>query len=51
MYFTVRQYGSLEGVDSFEQTLHKLREQCDELMHGYVIDHVLRPLQQAISTK
>jgi hypothetical protein len=51
VYFTVRQYGGLEGVESFEQSLFKLRDQCDELMHGYVIDHVLRPLQQAISTK
>lgn len=51
VYFTVRQYGSLEGVDSFEKTLHKLRDHCDELMHSYVIDHVLRPLQQAISAK
>jgi len=51
VYFTVRQYGSLEGVDSFEQTLHKLRDHCDELMHAFVIDHVLRPLQQAISAK
>jgi hypothetical protein len=51
VYFTVRQYGSLEGVDSFEQTMFRLREQCDELMQNYVIDHVLRPLQQAISAK
>jgi hypothetical protein len=51
VYFTVRQYGSLEGVESFEQTFLRLREQCDELMQAYVIDHVLRPLQQAISAK
>jgi hypothetical protein len=51
VYFTVRQYGGLEGVESFEQSLFKLRDQCDELMHGYVIDHVVRPLQQAISAK
>jgi hypothetical protein len=51
VYFTVRQYGGLEGVESFEQSLFKLRDQCDELMHGYVVDHVLRPLQQAISAK
>jgi hypothetical protein len=51
VYFTVRQYGGLEGVESFEQSLFKLRDQCDELMQGYVVDHVLRPLQQAISAK
>ena len=39
------------AIDSFEKTLHMLRDHCDELMHSYVIDHVLRPLQQAISAK
>ncbi len=51
VYFTVRQYGSLESGNSFESTLARLREQSDELMQSYVIDHVLRPLAQAISTK
>jgi hypothetical protein len=51
VYFTVRQYGSLETGSSFEATLARLREQSDELMQSYVIDHVLRPLAQAISTK
>ena len=51
VYFTVRQYGSLEVDASFEQTLVELREQCEELMDSYVIDQVLRPLAQAISTK
>ena len=51
VYFTVRQYGSLDAGSSFENTLVRLREQSDELMQSYVIDHVLRPLAQAISTK
>ena len=51
VYFTVRQYGSLDPGSSFENTLVRLREQSDELMQSYVIDHVLRPLAQAISTK
>lgn len=51
VYFTVRQYGSLEPDSSYESTLLKLRENCDHLMDSYVIDHVLRPLAQAISTK
>lgn len=51
VYFTVRQYGSL-GVDaSFEATLLRLREQSDFLMETYVIEHVLRPLAQAIAAK
>lgn len=51
VYFTVRQYGSLGADSSFESTLVKLKEQSDYLMQSYVIDHVLRPLAQAISTK
>jgi hypothetical protein len=51
VYFTVRQYGSLGADSSFEATLSKLKEQSDYLMQSYVIDHVLRPLAQAISTK
>ena len=51
VYFTVRQYGSLEPDTSFEDTLRRLRSQCEQLMETHVVDHVLRPLQQAISTK
>ncbi len=51
VYFTIRQYGSLEPDTSFEETLTQLRSQCEHLMDAYVIEHVLRPLQQAISTK
>ncbi len=51
VYFTVRQYGSLEVDASFEATLLRLREQSDFLMETYVIDHVLRPLAQAIAAK
>ena len=51
VYFTLRQYGSLEPDTSFEQTFLQLRARCDELMESYVIDHVLRPLAHAISAK
>lgn len=51
VYFTVRQYGSLGSERSFEDTLDLLRDRCDEMMHSYVIDQVLRPLQQAIATR
>ena len=51
VYFTVRQYGSLEHDASFEQTMHHLRERCDELMESYVIDQVLVPLNQAIASR
>jgi hypothetical protein len=51
VYFTVRQYGSLLSDTSFVETLHDLRVKSEELLELYVVDQVLRPLQQAISTK
>ena len=51
VFFTVRQYGSLDSESSYEGTLAELRLQCESLLEKYVIDQVLRPLQQAISTK
>ena len=51
VYFTVRQYGSLDPEASFEETLRRLRRCCEELLDDYVIEHVLRPLAQAISTR
>lgn len=51
VYFTCRQYGSLDPGVTFEETLGRLREKCEELLHGVVIDNVLRPLAQAISRK
>jgi hypothetical protein len=51
VYFTVRQYGSLEPDSTFETTLLRLREKSEELMDSYVVDHVLRPLAQAIAAK
>ncbi len=51
VYFMVRQYGSLPHDSSLVQTLAELREVCEDLLEEHVIDEVLRPLAQAISTK
>jgi hypothetical protein len=51
VYFTVRQYGSLDSNSSYEETLRELRQSSEQLLERHVIDQVLRPLQQAISTK
>ncbi|OYW21963.1 MAG: hypothetical protein B7Z55_05200 [Planctomycetales bacterium 12-60-4] len=51
VYFTVRQYGSLESNTSYEETLSQLRTTCEQLFERHVIDQVLKPLQQAISTR
>jgi hypothetical protein len=31
--------------------MRRLAEVCEELVDNYVVDHVLRPLQQAIAIK
>ncbi len=51
VYFTVRQYGSLESNTSYEETLIQLRSTCEQMFERHVIDQVLKPLQQAISAR
>jgi hypothetical protein len=51
VYFTIRQYGSLAPGVSFDQTLGKLREINERLLLQLVVDQVLKPLAQAISTR
>lgn len=51
VYFTVRQYGSLDSSKSYAATLQELRNSCEELMEQSVIEQVLRPLQQATSAR
>lgn len=49
VYFTVRQYGSMDHDASFADRLTQLREKCDELMESFVIEEVLLPLGAAIA--
>lgn len=51
VYFTVRQYGSLSSPATYESTFHELRQLSEDLMERHVIEHVLRPLQQAINSR
>lgn len=51
VFFTVRQYGSLESGVSYESTFAQLRNTAEALLERHVVDQVLRPLQQAISAK
>ena len=51
VFFTLRQYGSLSADTRLEDTMYDLKAKSDQLMKDYVIDQVLRPLAQAISTK
>ncbi len=49
VFFTVRQYGSMEHDSSFAERLTQLQAKCEELMDAFVIDEVLVPLNQAIA--
>lgn len=49
VYFTVRRYGSLDPHESYVTAMTRLAEISRELVEGYVIDNVLRPLQQTIA--
>ena len=51
VYFTVRQYGSLEPNVTYEQKFLQLRSKCEELLDTYVVEQILRPLAQAIETR
>jgi hypothetical protein len=51
VYLTARRFGSLDPGETFAGSLDKLNEACKELIDGYLIDNVLRPLQQAIAIK
>lgn len=51
VYLTARRYGSLEPGESYITTMERLSEVCEDLLSRYVIDHVLRPLQQTIAIK
>jgi hypothetical protein len=51
VYLTARRYGSLDPGESFAQAMERLSEICREMVDGYLVDQVLRPLQQAIAIK
>lgn len=51
VYFTVRQYGSLPAEATYHETLDDLRETCFQLLDEQIVDQVLFPLSQAISTR
>ena len=51
VYLTARRCGSLDPGESFVSAMIHLSEVCQDLVDNYVIENVLRPLQQAISIK
>lgn len=51
VYCTVRQYGSLSGDSAFQETLNAMGDQMEWLLNDHIVQHVLKPLQQAISAR
>jgi hypothetical protein len=49
VYFTARRYGSLDGDETYVSAMARLAEICREIVDGYVVENILRPLQQAIA--
>jgi hypothetical protein len=49
VYLTARRYGSLDGEETYVSAMRKLADICQEIVDGYVVENVLRPLQQAIA--
>jgi len=51
VYLTARRYGSLDAGETYISTMERLGRMCGEMVDNYLIDNVLRPLQQAIAIK
>jgi hypothetical protein len=51
VYFTVRRYGALDNGETFVTSMRRLADLCRELIDSYVVENVLRPLQQAIAIR
>jgi hypothetical protein len=51
VYLTARRYGSLDPGETYVGAMERLCEICRDLIDNYVIENVLRPLQQTIAIK
>jgi hypothetical protein len=51
VYLTVRRYESLRPGETYAKEFNRLAALCRDLVDGYLIENVLRPLQQTISLK
>lgn len=49
VYLTVRRYDSLGADESYDKEFMRLAGLCRDLVDDYLVDAVLRPLQEAIS--
>jgi len=51
VYLTVRRYDSLGPDENYSSEFDRLAGLCRELVDGYLVTNILRPLQQAISLR
>ncbi|WP_164101121.1 hypothetical protein [Candidatus Laterigemmans baculatus] len=51
VYLTVRRYESLGPGESYVSEFDRLAGLCRDMVDGYLIENILRPLQQTISLK
>lgn len=51
VYLTVRRYGSLDPGETYVKAMNRLANVCQDLVDNYVVEHILRPLQQTIAIK
>jgi hypothetical protein len=49
VYFTARRYGSLQSGETFVSAMGRLAEVCRDIIDSYIVENVLRPLQQTIA--
>lgn len=51
IYLTGRRYGSLDPGETFVSVHQQISDFCLKLLDDFVLEHVLRPVQQAIAIK
>jgi hypothetical protein len=51
VYLTARRYGSLDQGETYVDVMNRLVDVCHDLADTFLIDQILRPLQQAIAMK
>ncbi|MEM1068635.1 MAG: hypothetical protein AAGG48_15210 [Planctomycetota bacterium] len=51
VYLRVTRYDSLGPEESYAEEFERLSELCHDLVDGYLVTQILRPLQQAISLR
>jgi hypothetical protein len=51
IYLTGRRYGSLDVGETFVSAYDQIAAFCEQLLADFVLENVLRPVQQAIVIK